>query len=238
MRKYIIISLLLLCSISLSAQSFRGVKGNGQVTVQDRNLYDDFQAINASSGVNVYITAGDNPSLEVEADENLHEVIVTEVSNGTLNISTNKNIRKSNKKNVYVTYISLNKLNASSGADIEGTNLLKAQELNLQSSSGGDIEIEVFSEYITVSASSGGEVELKGKSINIDADASSGGEVDAKELKVLHANTKASSGGSVKVNTRESLKANASSGGKVEYYGSPKEIQIEAGYSGRVSKKN
>ena len=238
MKKHLILSLLLLFSVTLTAQSFRMVRGNGQVIIQDRALHENFQAIHASNGLNVYITAGDTPSLEVEADENLHEAIVTEVTNGTLYITSNKSIRKSKKKNVYVTYVNLNRLSVSSGADIESTNLLKAQELDLQSSSGGDMEIEVFSEYITVSASSGGEIELKGKSINIDADASSGGEVDAKELKAIHANTKASSGGSVKVNTRETLKADASSGGKIDYYGAPKETEINAGYSGKVNKKN
>ena len=238
MKNRIILSLLMLCSLQLTAQSFRQVKGNGQVIIQDRALHDNFHAVHASNGLNVSIIAGDVASLEVEADENLHEIIVTEVSNGTLKITTNKNIGRSTKKNVYVTYTSLNSLYASAGADIEAKDVLKAQKLDLLSNSGGDIDIEVLSEYITASASSGGDIELKGKSINIDASANSGGEVDAKHLEVLHANTKASSGGSVKVNARETLKANADSGGKVEYYGTPKETEIQAGFSGRVNKKS
>lgn len=238
MKKHLILLLALLCSLTLTAQSFRSVKGNGQVIIQERSLHENFQAIHASNGLNVYITAGNTPSLEVEADKNLHEVIETEVSNGTLTITTNKNIGKSTKKNVYVTYVNLDRLTASAGADIEGKNLLKAQELGLICSSGGDIDIEVFSEYITASASSGGEIDIKGKSIQIDADASSGGEIDAKDLKVIHADAKASSGGAVKVNVKESLKAKASSGGKVEYYGAPSETEIQSGYSGKVSKKS
>lgn len=237
MKNNLIVLLLLFCGLSSTAQSFKGVRGNGQVITQDRMLHENFEAIHASNGINVYLTAGNSASLEVETDENLHEIIVTDVSNGILKISTNKNIGRSTKKNVYVTYTNLNSLHASAGADIESTNLVKAQELNLVCNSGGDIDVEVLSEYITASASSGGEIEVEGKSITIDADASSGGEVDAANLKVLHAHAKASSGGSVKVHAKESLKAKASSGGKVEYYGTPKETEIQAGYSGRVKKR-
>ncbi|HLW15396.1 MAG TPA: head GIN domain-containing protein [Flavobacteriaceae bacterium] len=238
MKNRIILSLMMLCSLQLTAQSFRQVKGNGQVTTQERDLSDSFHAIHASNGIDVYLTSGEVASLKVEADENLHEIIVTEVSNGTLKITTNKNIGKSTKKKVYVTYIQLDNLYAEAGADIETKDILKSQKLDLLSNSGGDIDIEVFSEYITASASSGGDIELKGKSINIDANANSGGEVDAKYLEVLHANAKASSGGDVKVNAKETLKANADSGGGVSYYGNPKETDIQAGFSGRVKKKN
>lgn len=237
MKNRIILSLWMLCSLPLTAQSFRQVKGNGQVTTQERELNKSFHAIHASNGIDVYLTSGEVASLKVKADENLHEIIVTEVSNGTLKITTNKNIGKSSKKKVYVTYLHLDNLYAEAGADIETKGVLKTQKLDLISNSGGDIDIEVFSEYITASASSGGEIELKGKSINIDAHANSGGEVDAKHLEVLHADTKASSGGSVKVNAKETLKANADSGGKVEYYGTPKETDIQASFSGRIKKK-
>lgn len=237
MKQNIILYVLVLLSIQVSAQSFKQIQGNGNVTTQERNLDSDFHAIHASNGMNVYLIAGDKDHLEVEADENLHEVIITEVANGTLKISTNKNIGRSTRKNVYVTYTNLNSLNAEAGADIETKGVLKAQELNLLSNSGGDIDIEVFSEYITATASSGGDIDIKGKSVKIEANADSGGEVDAKHLEVLHANAKASSGGDVKVNARETLKANAGSGGGVSYYGDPKETDIQAGFSGRIKKK-
>lgn len=238
MKKHILLAVLMLCSFSITAQTFQSVKGNGQVVTQERELQDSFHVIHASSGIDVYLTPGEISSLKVEADENLQEVIVTEVSDGTLKISTNKSIGKSTKKKVYVTYIELDRLYAEAGADIKTRGILKAQKLDLLSNSGSEIDVEIFSEYLTASASSGGEIELKGKSIHIDANAGSGGEVDAKHLEVLHANAKASSGGSVKVNAKESLKANADSGGKVEYYGNPQETNIQAGFSGRIKKKS
>lgn len=237
MKQKLILSILMLCGLQLTAQSFKQIRGNGQVVTHERNLSDNFHAIHASNGLNVYLIPGDKVHLEVKADENLHEFIVTEVSNGTLKISTNKNIGKSSKKNVYVTYTNLNSLYAEAGADIESKEVLKAQELNLLCKSGGELEVEILSEYVTATASSGGEIDIKGKSINIDANADSGGEVDAKHLEVLHANAKASSGGDIKVNVRETLKANASSGGGVNYYGNPNETNIQAGFSGRIKKK-
>lgn len=236
MKQNLILFILMLGSLQLAAQSFNQIRGNGQVIIQERILDGDFHAVHASNGMNVYLISGDKTHLEIEADENLHEAILTEISNGTLKISTNKNIGKSSKKNVYVTYTKLSILYAEAGADIESKDVIKAQELDLLCNSGGDIEVEVFSEYVTATASSGGDIDLKGKSINLDANADSGGEVNAKHLEVLHANAKASSGGDVKVNARETLKANAGSGGGVDYYGNPKETDIQAGFSGRIKK--
>lgn len=237
MKNYFIISLLVLCNFSLTAQSFKQVRGNGNVVTQERNLDGSFHAIHATSGIDVYITSGEEAQLKVETDENLQEVILTEVSNGTLKITTNKNIGKSTRKKVYVTYIHIDRLRAESGAEIESRNILKAQELDVSSNSGGEIEVEVFSEFITATASSGGDIELKGKSIHLDASANSGGKVDAKHLEGIHANVKASSGGKVKVHAKETLKANADSGGSISYYGNPEETTIQASFSGRIKKE-
>ncbi len=238
MKNYIILFLSLLASSTITAQSFFQLKGNGNVITKERDVNGSFYSIEASNGLDVYITPGDVASISVEADENLHEAIVTDIKNGKLEITTKKNIGKSRKKKIHVTYADeLRSLHVSAGAEIETRQTLKAKELDLLSKSGGELELEVFSEYITANASSGGEIELKGKSVNLDAEASSGGDIEAKHLQVLHANVKASSGGSIDVNAKETLKANASSGGEVKYYGEPTEKNIQASFSGRIKSK-
>lgn len=238
MKKHFSLIILFLSSLSLTAQVFKQVKGNGDVITVEREVQGDFHSLFASNGVDVYLTPGNENKISVEADSNLHEAIVTKIKNSKLSITTNTNIGRRKRLKVHVTYKTLNQLEAQAGADIESRGELKSQELELLCSSGGDIDIHVLSEYITASVSSGGEIELKGRSINLEANASSGGEFDGKDLNVLHAVVKASSGGAIKINSKESLKANAGSGGKVEYYGNPTETDIQSGFSGVIKKKN
>lgn len=237
MKNYLLFFSILFSGLTLSAQTLTSVRGNGNVSIQERNLKSEFHSIEASNGIDVYLTHGNTASIEVEADENLHQVITTDVSKGVLKISTNKSIRKSTKRSVYVTYTELQSISAKSGSEVKSKDLLKSQNLDLHASSGAEIKLNILSESVTSSASSGGEIDLEGKSINIEAEASSGGEIDAKNLSVLHAQAKASSGGEVKVNAQESLKAGASSGGEVQYYGNPKNTDIRAKVSGSVKKK-
>lgn len=237
MRKFILLFSLLLSSLTMSANSFGKIHGNGKVTTKERALNADFHSVDARHGIDVYLIPGNTAQVKVEADENLHDVIETEVSNGVLRISTNKNIGRSTRKNVYVTYVNLKSLTAESGADIKAKEVLKAQHLNLFASSGGDIEISILSEEVVVKASSGGDIDLKGKTIKIHAEANSGGDIDAEHLEAIHAIANAGSGGSVEVNVKTSIEASASSGGKVEYSGNPSEKNIKSNVSGRVKKK-
>ena len=82
---------MLSCNFSMNLGP--GVDGNRHVVSQQRSISNDFESIKVSQGLNLYITQSNDVSLSVEADENLHELIMTEVENGTLRIYTTKNIR-------------------------------------------------------------------------------------------------------------------------------------------------
>ena len=78
-----IISLLMLsCNFSMNLGD--GVDGNRNVVSADRSISSDFSTIKVSQGLDLYITQSNDVSLSVEADENLHELIMTEVENDIL----------------------------------------------------------------------------------------------------------------------------------------------------------
>ncbi len=58
----------------------RTVYGNENVVKEKRDA-GQFVNLRVSSGIDVYLTQGDRESIEVEADENLHEYILSEISN-------------------------------------------------------------------------------------------------------------------------------------------------------------
>ncbi|MFT5243753.1 MAG: hypothetical protein ACI8QQ_001686, partial [Psychroserpens sp.] len=103
----ILLSLLLVsCKFDINLNS-SGVTGSGNVSTVDRTIEDQFSEIEASRGLDVYLTQSDSPSLKVQADENLHDIIITKIENGVLKIYAEDNIRRSESKKIMVNVSNL-----------------------------------------------------------------------------------------------------------------------------------
>lgn len=229
------LTLAIVASLILSACSFNfGKKGNGNVVTQERDVSENFTEIRGSAGLDVYLTQGNEYKIMVEADENLQQFIETDIKNGKLHITTSENISWSEAKKVYVTFVEVNSIEASSGAEVIGNSLIKSETLSLKASSGADLEVEVFAKDITAQTSSGAEIKVSGKASSLFAKASSGSELNAKELLVVNCTAEASSGAEIKVNVKEKLDANASSGADIRYSGNPTSVNSNKSSSGSV----
>jgi hypothetical protein len=234
----LIIAVLLLATLNscIMDMHFGHTNGNGNVIMEERHLNDDFDQVKGSAGLDVYLTEGAENKVVVEADENLMDIIETNVVNGKLTIRANKNIGRSKAKKVHVTYKNLNSIEASSGADVIGNSVIKSETLNLDSSSGADIEIEVLTRDLYAETSSGADIVVSGKTLNFNAKATSGSDLKAKKLNAIDCNARASSGADITVNVKDRLDAKASSGGDVRYYGNPEAVSKDGGSSGSIRK--
>ncbi len=212
---------------------FGQTHGNGTVTTEDRAVTEDFNKVKGSAGLDVFLTKGNTASIRVEADENLHEIIETDVYNGKLHVKTadNHNIGKAKSKKVFVTYVSLDEVGASSGADVIVNGVLEAENLTLDASSGADLEVEVFAKKLYLDCSSGADIKVSGRASDLTADASSGSDIKAKDLMVVNCKAEVSSGADITVHVKESLEVDASSGGDVKYYGNPTAVKNNSGKS-------
>ena len=215
--------------------NFGQENGNGNVVTEERNIRD-FNKVKGSAGLDVYLTKGSENKVVVEADENLLEFIETEVHNGRLTIGTERSIGRSKAKKVYVTYIELSEIAASSGSDVIVNSVVKNENISLDASSGADLEVEVFAKDLYVEASSGADIKVRGKATKLKAKSSSGSEIDAEELFVISCDADASSGGDITVNVKEDLETEATSGGTIRYYGNPSAVSKNGSRSGSVRK--
>jgi hypothetical protein len=222
------------CNINIKLDQ---VSGNGEVVTQEREVTADFYLIKGSTGLDVYLTEGDTPKIVVEADENLHEFIETRIEDGKLHIKATKNIRRASARKVYVTYTSLEGVEASSGADIKATSQIKAENLTLKSSSGADLEADVYARELSVTTSSGARIKLSGSAKNSSLKASSGSDIKASDLETLTCEAQASSGADITIKVLNTLEGKASSGGIIKYYGDPSEVASSKSTSGGSIKK-
>ncbi len=214
--------------------SFEGKKGNGNVVSENRNVGQDFTAVKATEGLDVFVTQDDKTSIRVEADENVIDLIVTEVKNDVLVIHTEKNIGRATK-NIYVSLPNITALKSSSGADLYTNGVVTSDKITLEATSGSDIEAKIEANYVVAETSSGADIKLSGKANFLEADASSGSDIKARNLEVKECNADASSGADISVNVTDKLTADASSGADIKYTGNPV-VNTNKSSSGSVRK--
>jgi hypothetical protein len=235
--RFLTITIAILSISACSDAQFRKtVTGNNKVVTKERNA-EHFTGVRVSSGIDVYLKQGDSEAISVEADENLQEYILTEVRNGVLHVYTEVNIRKAERKRVYVTMKDIKSVQTSSAGDVYGETPVKTEKLELSASSAGDIKLEVIAKEIDIDISSSGDMTLTGEADMLKADLSSAGDLNAYDLKVKEADISASSAGDADINVTDKLTARASSAGDIHYMGDPKYIDAHSSSAGGVHKR-
>ncbi len=225
---------LMSCQFSISGL---GVRGNGDVETVERHISDNFTEIRVSRGLDVYLTQSDETSLSVQADENLHDIIITEVEGNVLRIYADENISYAASRKVMVSFKDIEKITSTSGSDVYSTNTITVESLELSTTSGSDMELNVDTEVIDCSSTSGSDLRISGSTNKLYASATSGSDIKAGNLKAKISEVKASSGADITVNTSDELYAKASSGGDIKYYGNPDKVTKKDGVSGSVRKQ-
>jgi hypothetical protein len=197
-----------------------------------------FSGIKAAEAIDVYLKKGDKESVKVEVTGTSIKNVLTEVSGSYLKIHMEDGRYRSRNVKVYVTYVSLNKIHASSAANVFSEGTIRSNSLDISASSAASVEISIMSESASIDVSSAGDVVLEGKAKNIEVEVSSAGEVDAYELESESARASVSSGGSAKISVSKELDARASSGGSIRYRGTPAKTNTNSSSGGSVKKSN
>ena len=225
----------LITTSSCFIEGLTGIKGNGNVISEERSISSDFDAINVQQGIELYLTQGKSTALSIEADENILDLLITEVKNNELKVYFDKNVYRAKSRKVYLTTNSISKIRTSSGASVKSENTLQVSSLDIDASSGSSIKMYVNANEVSSESSSGADIDLYGKTEQFSANASSGSHIDANELEAVDVYAKVSSGANIDVNVTGKLTANASSGGDIDFEGNPTKVNKDTSSGGSVS---
>jgi uncharacterized protein YaiE (UPF0345 family) len=202
-----------------------------------------FSGVKSGQAIDVYLKKGEKESVRVETTDGKLSDVLTEISGSYLKIRLkdddydNDRYKNRNVK-VYVTYVTLNKVSASSASNVFSDGTIRSGSFDISVSSAASVELVLEAESSMVEASSAGDVVLEGKVKRLEVEASSAGEIDAYGLESEMVNGEASSGGSIKVNVTRQLDAHASSGGSIRYRGAPARTNTDSSSGGSVKKAN
>lgn len=221
------------CGFDINLGDFTtGKKGNGTVVTETREITEEFTEVSASEGLMVYVTQADDFNIEVEADDNVIDLIATDIENGKLRVHARENIGNATKK-IHVSLPEITTLKSSSGSQLRSESIVKGDKFEVDGSSGALIQLELAVNDLEIDASSGANLSISGNADHAQVAVSRGGNINAKDLQTKSCNADASSGGNLKIQVSEALTADASSGGNIGYSGNPK-VQNKKSVSGSV----
>lgn len=240
MKKVLFLSIVLMISLTSCYIDgwTTGISGNGDVVDETRDV-SGFTGVEVSTGIDVYLTQGDDFEVVVEADENLQEVILTELKGDRLVVRTDHvNIRSARSKKVHVTLPELTELKISSAGDCVGQTPFRCGDLRLSISSAGDLTLEVDADRIDLDISSSGDARLAGSAAELNASLSSAGDLNAFDLVAGKVDVNVSSAGDARVHATEELRMTASSAGNIYYRGDAEVVHSSRSSAGSIVRRD
>lgn len=196
-----------------------------------------FTSLKVSAGVKVFLTQGSEIKLDVEGSESDVEDLVIENKGNTLHIYYESlkfwEFKNRNAK-VYLTAVSLEAIDVTSGAEILGQNPIKSKALEIDASSGSQITVSVNTESLSLDASSGADVNISGTTNSVSTESSSGSDIDGEGLTAKKGVLRSSSGASTRVAVTSEVDAKASSGASITVYGNPSIKMTDSSSGGSV----
>jgi len=230
--KLAVIFLLVIILLFNGYASSQFLKGNGKVEKKERPV-SFFHTVEIQDGIDLFITQGLSENLVVEADENLHQYIETEINEGILKIHLSKMVWKSKSLKVYLTIKNIKALSASGGSDIKSVNLLKLEELSVICSGGSDVNLNIDAGKLKFKASGGSDGFLSGTAKTFLGKASGGSDIKAFELKTVDSYIEVTGGSDAEISVSRNLNVSGSGGSDVSYKGKP--VNIDSQMSGGSS---
>lgn len=209
---------------------------------QPRNV-SSFHAIEVSNGIDLVINEGSSEAVAVSASSpEIRDRIKTVVENGRLKIYfDNKGLNNwSVKKQLkaYVSFKTLDALEANSGADISTDGNINVNSLSISLSSGADFDGMVTAEKLNIDQSSGSDMTIKGKVNDLKITTSSGSDFNGYDLVSETCKADASSGSDIEITVNKTLDADASSGGGIKYKGNGAITNVSNSSGGKIKKQS
>lgn len=173
-----LVTLLLVTTISFG-QKKEKIKGSKIITHTINDL-ESFTNIEVEDNLEVFLVKGDKPSLEIEADDNLHDAINFSVAGNTLRVFALKDVISAKKFSIRINYTENLKLVVAKGeTKINALNDLQADNITIKNYDKSKSFLNVQSEYFTLILNDKAEAELNVKAQNTTLELSKSAELKA-----------------------------------------------------------
>lgn len=231
MKKIIILTLPILFSFSLSAQT---KKRSDSTEIRELT---NFTRISTSLAANIYLRQGDTFSFKAVGRTHLLERLETTIKDSVLRIRLRRDndfFNDFERISLYITAPSFEQLDFSGIGKIVCENRLTGSKLQVYQSGAHGVDLDIDYAQISVDMSGVGSIYLLGKTQKADLEMSGTGSIDAYDLTIQDAECGVSGLGSISCFVENNLYAKVSGMGSVKFKGEPKHFKKSVSGLGKV----
>lgn len=231
----------LIFTTATSAQNWwkNSIKGNGKVTKITRST-GDYEAVRCTGFMDFELVSGKEGNLTIEGEENLLDYIVTEIKNDELIVKVEKgvNLKTSRNKGIKITIPvdDIEKVSLSGSGDVWNDFVLKTNNLSVQLSGSGDINLNVKTNSLTSAITGSGDVKIVGDTNVLETKITGSGDFHGFELNADNTEAFITGSGDINVVSNKMLKARVTGSGDIRYHGNPDKEDTKVSGSGSISK--
>jgi hypothetical protein len=210
------------------------IEGTGpekEVTVD----LEAFTELEVDVNADVLVRMGETPSLTISAQENLLDIITTEVTSQRLTIEADPCVSSAYPIKIDVVTNALNSVHINGSADVTILDEIYADEVDIKINGSGNVTADVFTNDLSIKINGSGDVMLSGAAESAGIGINGSGDVKAMDLQAYEANVKVNGSGNTRINVLNSLRVNVKGSGDVKYSGNPS-VKTSITGSGSVTK--
>jgi hypothetical protein len=217
-----------------------------QTTIHDPNVelrdVKGFHAIEVSNGIDLYLSHGEQEQVAVTAkDNNWRDRIHTEVVDGVLKIFIKRedgfHWRPNPKMKVYISFLKLDRLNASGASDIFVDGEIAGEDLLIGLSGASDFKGSVRVDQLVLDQSGASDAVIRGTVVGLTTIHTSGAsDIKGYELSTDSCVAHASGASDIQITVHKEIDTQASGASSVHYKGNPSVEKIHSSGASNVKK--
>lgn len=232
-------SVLMFCFIALHAFAQKVLVNDPNAEI--RSVSGTFHGIKIGGGMQLFLSQHESNSVAVSAtDPEARDHIVTEIKNGILHISYDggRNWNSGSKKlKVYVSFSSLESLEASGASNIQVAGTIKVPSFSIEVSGASDFKGAVDVDKLKLELSGASDIKIQGTAREARIQSSGASDIRAYDLAIDKCTAHASGASDIQITVNKELAAQASGASDINWKGDGVITEINTSGASSVKKR-
>lgn len=238
LSKFIVAATLISIITGLNAFAGNCIDGSGNITEENRSV-TQFTKLILETEATVLLSQDNTSGVRVQADDNLQNIIETEVEDGTLKISSPKCLNPTKTIKIYVSTKNIDEVILTGNGKIIASSGISSDAIKFMIAGNGLITIdELHAKNIYTQITGNGKVTLAGDVTTHTIESTGSGIVHAYKLKAINTKLNITGMGNCEVYSENRLDVRITGNGNVSYIGKPKTLRKEIYGNGKLTSKN
>jgi len=223
----------LICLMLFTGCFPSGKEGNRELSTE-AYVFDHFDALHIEDAFHVELYQSDDYYVEIEAEENLMDMIKIDVSGNVLYLSFKEKIHPNIPIKVNIAMPELSRVDIKGASRMQTNSPYITPNMEIHADGASRVHMNIIADEIHSYSKGAAMIELSGTTGLLINDMQGAGIFHGLNLDAYTAKVNLNGVGKISVNVEESLNASVNGVGKVEYTGSPKILDKKVSGMGKI----